>query len=286
MVTMVASNPASAVNISGNGLGEVGLIPYYTVRNGFDTNISVVNTSNKYVVAFKIHFREADNSRDARDFNVFLSPNDVWTATVSMKTKKDGVSQVPVLKVTDRSCTAPQFKVNNANDPALEAGEIDFTSLDYDGNGQQNADGGWKGIERTFDGHVEIISMGKADPKLSSIAAMAMHPNPRCQSIEDTYISQSIVPFQTQFSEAGNFLKISANLVSATDGISVDVPVEMLANFSNVQTMDMPSRTTPTCQWRVLLSLTKWMKPVMVHFVPCLSRDVMMRCPRSFPRQT
>jgi hypothetical protein len=74
---------------------------------------------------------------------------------------------------------------------------------------------------------------------------MAMHPNPRCQSIEDTYISQSIVPFQAQFSEPGNFLKVSANLVSAMDGISVDIPVEMLANFSNVQTMDMPSGILP-----------------------------------------
>lgn len=245
MATMVASNPASAVNISNNGLGEVGLIPYYTVRNGFDTNISVVNTSDTYVVAFKIRFREADNSRDARDFNVFLSPNDVWTATVSMKTKKDGVTGVPVLKVTDGSCTAPMFKGNAGNDPALAVGEIDFTSLDYDGNGQQNADGGWKGIERTYDGHLEIISMGKADPKLSAIAAMAMHPSPRCQLIEDTYVNQSIQPFQAQFSEPGNFLKVSANLVSTIDGTALDVPVEMLGNFSNVQIMDMPSGILP-----------------------------------------
>ena len=98
-----ASAPAFAVSHSDTGLGEVALVPYYTVRDNYDTNISVVNTSDRYVVAFKIRFREGSNSRDARDFNVFLSPNDVWTATVSMGA--DG--ETPYIQTADTSCTAP-----------------------------------------------------------------------------------------------------------------------------------------------------------------------------------
>src|SRR5690606_19763494 len=69
------TSTAHAVNISGDGLGEVLLFPYYTTNNGYDTYINITNTSENAVV-FKIRFREAYNSRDARDFNVVLSPYD------------------------------------------------------------------------------------------------------------------------------------------------------------------------------------------------------------------
>jgi hypothetical protein len=248
MAAMVASAPASAVNISADGIGQVGLIPYYTVRNGFDTNISVVNTSSEWVVAFKIRFREADNSRDVRDFNVFLSPNDVWTARVSLREKADKSSWVPVLTTTDSSCTAPEFKARTVDGLVLEAGEVEFTSADYDGRTQAGQDGGFTGIERTYDGHVEVLSMGKASPR-AGIGQMAMHPNPRCYLINNLYVD-SLAQFTRDFSSPGNYLKVSANLVSTDDGVSVDVPVEMLSNFyvsptTESDVMEPPSSPRP-----------------------------------------
>ena len=67
------SAPAHAMNVAQDGKGEVLLFPYYTVKNGFDTIFSVVNTSDRTTL-FKIRFREAKNSREVRDFTVPLSP--------------------------------------------------------------------------------------------------------------------------------------------------------------------------------------------------------------------
>ena len=75
------ANMASAVNLNPDGLGQVLLYPYYTVHNGQNTNLSVVNTTS-IGKAVKVRFLEGYNSREVLDFNLFLSPFDVWTAVV------------------------------------------------------------------------------------------------------------------------------------------------------------------------------------------------------------
>src|SRR6056297_3229872 len=71
-----------AVNLNPDGLGQVLLYPYYTVRGGNDTLISVVNTTSD-VKAVKVRFIEALNSAEVLDFNLYLSPFDVWTAALT-----------------------------------------------------------------------------------------------------------------------------------------------------------------------------------------------------------
>lgn len=200
VTAVLSATPALAVNISDNGLGEVGLIPYYTVRDGWDTNISVVNTSDRYVVSFKIRFREGANSRDARDFNVYLSPNDVWTATVSM-----GANGVPFIRTADTTCTAPWITTDR-NAGFVEVGqtaagdpikEMDFTDIDWTGgtaldpgvpdNGTPT---GTPTIERAQEGYVEVIEMGVADPAVSTLAAWAVHgANQNCPAIVEVFDS-------------------------------------------------------------------------------------------------
>ena len=62
---------AGAVSVSANNLGQALIFPYYTVRGGWTTLLGVTNTSNQ-VVAVKVRFREAYNSRDVFDFNIIL----------------------------------------------------------------------------------------------------------------------------------------------------------------------------------------------------------------------
>ena len=132
---------AQAVNVSQNGLGEVLLFPYYTVRNSIDTNINITNTSENTVI-FKIRFREAHNSRDARDFNVVLSPYDVWNATVTLS--PDG--QAARIITGDQSCTAGQLPIDLGNGRRA----IDFTNFDYiNGANIGPWDGGPTGLDRT-----------------------------------------------------------------------------------------------------------------------------------------
>jgi hypothetical protein len=187
LTAVALSAPVMAVSHSDTGLGEVGLIPYYTTRDGYVTNISVVNTSDVYVAAFKIRFAEGANSRDARDFNVFLSPNDVWTATVAL-----GQNGVPFIQTVDTTCTAPWIVVPRPNESIAaqrqrgfvvvgqtpdgrDIKQLDFTNIAYAGGSIFPADDGPTDIERAQDGHVEIIAMGVADPAESELAARAVH---------------------------------------------------------------------------------------------------------------
>ncbi len=102
---------ADAVYVNPDGLGQVLLYPYYTVRaktSGpfagaqFNTLLSVVN-STASAKAVKVRFLENLNSREVLDFNLYLSHNDVWTAAVVPT--GDGAGVV----TQDKSCTDPGF---------------------------------------------------------------------------------------------------------------------------------------------------------------------------------
>ena len=82
---------SNAVNLNSDGLGEVLIYPFYTVNNGLDTLLSVVNTTAD-VKAVKVRFVDSKNSREVLDFNLYLSPFDVWTGVI---TDPDGDNDGP-----------------------------------------------------------------------------------------------------------------------------------------------------------------------------------------------
>ena len=89
------ANMASAVNLNPDGLGQVLLYPYYTVNAGQQTLLSVVNTA-AVGKAVKVRFLEGYNSREVLDFNLFLSPFDVWTADVfALSDLSSGLGSAP-----------------------------------------------------------------------------------------------------------------------------------------------------------------------------------------------
>ena len=96
---------AEAVYLNPDGLGQVLIYPYYTVRTKaavapFDTYLSVVNTTNS-AKAVKVRFIEGKNSAEVLDFNLFLSKHDVWVAGVIRTADGAGVY------TPDKSCTVP-----------------------------------------------------------------------------------------------------------------------------------------------------------------------------------
>ncbi len=147
---------AEAVSVSADNLGQVLIFPYYTVRGGWNTLLGVTNTSDR-VVAVKVRFREALNSRDVFDFNIILSPHDLWSGTLS-----DSASG-PVLSTTDSSCTVG----------AIPAGGERFTTIAFTGTGA--ADGGPTTVDRLREGYVEMIMMGAAPLLPGALAAGAIH---------------------------------------------------------------------------------------------------------------
>ena len=87
------SNMASAVYLNNDGLGQVLIYPYYTVNNDNITLLSVVNTTDQSK-AVKVRFLESLNSAEVLDFNLYLSPFDVWTAGVASDGGTGAVTRV------------------------------------------------------------------------------------------------------------------------------------------------------------------------------------------------
>jgi hypothetical protein len=160
----VAGN-AEAVFLSPNHTGQVLVYPYYTVQsssgNSWNTYISVVNTTT-FAKAVKVRILEGKTSAEVLDFNLFLSPNDVWTAAI---VPGDSTATSPGKIVTaDRSCTRPLGQ--------LQAGGEPFRNYQYSVAGSADSLPGTD-LARTREGYVEMLEMGT----LSGTTAAAITHN-------------------------------------------------------------------------------------------------------------
>jgi hypothetical protein len=63
-------------------VGDALIFPLYLAAGTWKTNLRVVNTSKTHAVVAKVVFREGVYSCEVRDFFIFMTPNDVWTADV------------------------------------------------------------------------------------------------------------------------------------------------------------------------------------------------------------
>lgn len=99
-----AGAASAAVEVSPSGAGQVLVVPYFTAQAGNTTAFHITNTDKINGKAVKVRFRGASNSDDILDFQVFLSPGDVWTASVSADA--NGLAQ---LTTGDNSCTLPKI---------------------------------------------------------------------------------------------------------------------------------------------------------------------------------
>lgn len=145
-----ASN--ATLNLNQDGVGQMLLVPYYSAQAENNTLLTLVNTDTVRGKAVKVRFRGAANSDDVFDFQVFLSPGDVWTAAVAKGA--DGRAQ---LTTADATCTKPSKAVLNATpfvtdrlDPTLDAA------------GKANG---------TREGYVEIFNMGDIPKGLGLLGA-------------------------------------------------------------------------------------------------------------------
>ena len=78
---LAMAGAANAVYVNHDGLGQALIYPYYTMRDGNIMLLSVVNTTAD-AKAVKVRILEGKNSQEVLDFNLFLSPFDVWTGAV------------------------------------------------------------------------------------------------------------------------------------------------------------------------------------------------------------
>jgi hypothetical protein len=133
ITTVSGAATGSVIARNDNGIGHQLVFPYFTAQNGNATLLSITNTDTTNGKLVKVRFRGAANSDDLYDFQVAMSPGDVWTASVT----KDATTGAATLATSDVSCTVP----------AKLGGP--FSALRLDG----------AAVSQTLEGYVEVINM-------------------------------------------------------------------------------------------------------------------------------
>ncbi len=231
--TMGAAASAHAVNVDPNGLGQVLLYPVYTADNGNYTAIHVTNTTNQ-TKAVKVRFVEGMNSAEVLDFNLYLSPEDVWTGVI------ERTATGARLKTSDTSCTVG----------AIGANGVAFRDFVYAGDSVN-------GPARARVGHVEVIEMGVIDAANPSsngaaLAAAIKHGAngvpANCGLVTSTFTGASTAWSSATTSALGaptGGLYGSANIVNVDAGTEVGFDAVAVANFTALQTHSRPGDTLP-----------------------------------------
>ena len=100
-----ATGVVSATNLvrNNNSTGHILISPYFSTQSGNLTTLHIANTDLVNGKAVKVRFRSAANSDDVFDFQILMSPGDVWTGGVTM----DEATGVSKLVTGDTSCTVP-----------------------------------------------------------------------------------------------------------------------------------------------------------------------------------
>lgn len=165
---------AQAVHVNPDGTGQVLVFPYFIGKGNYLTNINIVNSTDK-TKAVKIRFREARNSNDVLDFNIYMSPEDVWTGAVKQGFNADGKA-VGALSTTDRTCTLPSLA-------SCEKDKCEVT-IPFSGFGI------YKDVtqEDTKEGYIEVIEMGVVEDPVVQKGVKHVNGVPNnCKAVEDAW---------------------------------------------------------------------------------------------------
>lgn len=228
---------AHAVNVNQDGLGQVLLYPVYTVEDGNFTAIHVTNTTDQ-IKAVKVRFLEGMNSQEVLDFNLYLSPYDVWTGNI-VRTA-DGAA----LTSADNSCTAGAIP---------ESGQP-FVNFLY---GVGSAADSVAGTDRTRVGHIEIIEMGDVDPSVTiapgvttgqAIIHGANGMPGNCQAVRD-----SLQPGGLWRADIGLGMSVpsgglygSGTIINVAQGTQIGFDPVALDNFADTQLHALPGDENPS----------------------------------------
>ena len=229
-VSALGAGSAGAVTLNADGLGQVLLYPYYTVRetsagNSYVSLLSVVN-STVSAKAVKVRFLEGKNSREVLDFNLYLSHHDVWVAEI--KPTADGAG----IWTPDNSCTDPAVSQDENNPNA-------FVNFAYVGSADDPAN---DDLDRTREGYVEIIEMG-AMWGYGEFYATHVNGVPNdCDSLRAG--GGSAAEFYTTFPVGGLFG--SMTLINVGTGVDFGYDPVALTQFSSSPLWRPPGDTAPS----------------------------------------
>ncbi len=221
---------AEAVYLNPDGLGQVLIYPYYTVRSKaavapFDTYLSVVNTTNS-AKAVKVRFIEGKNSAEVLDFNLFLSKHDVWVAGVIRTADGAGVY------TPDKSCTVPVVSADPLN-------PTPFVNFAYSGDGAGDS------LDRTREGYVEIIEMGSITSSTVETSVTHVAGVPPCW-VKPSLLADATVSGAVGVPTGGLFGGVT--LINVLSGEDFTADAVALDNFRTTGKYDLPGDIKPDLQ--------------------------------------
>ncbi|MBL4661672.1 MAG: hypothetical protein JKY19_15035, partial [Alcanivoracaceae bacterium] len=243
--TVITGSPnqgqLSGMNIAKDNTGQVLLYPYYTVRNGLNTLITVVNTSDQ-VKALKVRFLEGRNGRDVLDFNLYLSAFDVWTAglvpTSSTSIVGTGFTGQESVKIvtSDTSCTVP---VINGHEflPFAFSGTYD--------------DGLIQDMVRVTEGSFEIIEMAEVRGEDASAATHGVTGVPEsCETLNSNWLPPSGKWFSDPTINMGDpdeFVGLygSVSIIDVAGGVDMSYDATAIIGFSTAIIHTQPGDLLP-----------------------------------------
>ena len=228
-----AAGTAEAVYMSPNRTGQVLVYPYYTVQstgaNAWNTYISVVNTTT-FGKAVKVRILEGKTSAEVLDFNLFLSPNDVWTAAIVPSSAAAGAPGH--LITADASCTRP----------VIPATGVDFRNFQYSTPGSSDSLPGTS-LARTREGYIEMIEMGTlSGATLAAITHTSAGVPANCGVVQAG--SFTAIP-AGQLNPPTGGLMGTGTLINVNSGLNGDYKADALDAWSNIAQYSDSGFVTP-----------------------------------------
>ena len=219
---MSTFNIASAFT-DATALGDLALVPYYTVRDNYVTGVHIINTSGSTQVV-KLRLRRGTDSADALDFNLILSPFDEWVGTINDSGGQLGIS------TPDTSCTAPAA---NGTDPSGKPKFVAPATF----------------LAGADEGYLEVIGMAQTIDETQSIAVNAKHASGiplNCDLVRQNFLATNVITTaQTRttagatsnYSDSSNVLKVSYFIRDAVSGMEMGDNATHIKDFADFPMM-------------------------------------------------
>ena len=216
---------AEAVYRNPDGTGQVLIFPYYTVNsslgsaNSYNTYISITNTTSQAQV-LKVRFREGRTSSEVLDFNLYLSPNDVWVGAVAPQGTGDTAPAALYPDPRELSCTSPL--IPSTGEPFKNFDYLPGTGNDLPGTG----------LDRTREGYVEVFDMASLSGVFATnVTHTALNTAPPNCSAMRANLS-AVNPALLSASAGGIYGE--GTIINVLNGASMTYKADALGAYNNV----------------------------------------------------
>ena len=217
------AGPASAVQLAPDGMGQVLLYPYYTVRSNQVIVFSIMHMW-EGSKAVKVRFRESKLGKVVADLNLYLDSNDTWS--VAIVPTANGAA----LEVADGSCTVPIVAASLGG-----TGSLPFSNNHYVGDSV-----GDDSLDRTREGYIEVIEMGPIQSGFSlggtTLQAAISQIDPgvaaNCAAVSAAW-QAGVLPGQNSVSANTGRLAGSAHIINLAEGSDISYEPTVLDGWND-----------------------------------------------------